>query len=226
MTANEIKKEIIADINKLSGSYSPYDVFSDWIKCCSIAICNQVHMIHGKTWKDRERAYIDTIRKYPEGTEYKFAVMMCRLTDLLDQEMTDALGEIYMEGGMGSKMAGQFFTPFHVSEMTAKMSLLETIDTWDGQSTIHMTEPSTGGGGMIIGAAKVLKEAGINYQRYLDVVAQDLDWKGVYMTYLQCSLLGIKATCVQGDTLIEPYDSKTTPASRIMRTPAKMGALL
>ena len=64
-----------------------------------------------------------------------------------------------------------------------------------------MHEPSTGGGGIIIAAAKVLKDRGLNYQKCLKVVAQDLDWKGVYMTYVQLSLLGIEATVIQGDSL-------------------------
>lgn len=223
--SNEIKKEIIAEINNLSGARSPYEVFSDWIRCCSLSICNSVHMIHNDVWQERERDYLDTLRKYPEGTEYKFAGMFCRLGDLLTEEMTDALGDIYMTSGMGSKSTGQFFTPFHLSELNARMALQNVIDKFDG-SRITLNEPSTGGGGMIIAAAKVLKESGINYQKYLDVVAQDLDWKGVYMTYLQCSLLGIRATVVQGDTLIQPYDPAKTEPRCIMRTPAKMGALM
>lgn len=220
-----IKKEIIKEIQNMSGGHSPYEVFSDWIRCCSLSICNSVSMIHDEVWRRREEDYIETLRRYPNGTEYKFAGMFVSLGDYLTENMTDALGEIFMESGMGSKSTGQFFTPFHISELCAKMSLRETIKNFDG-AKISMTEPSCGGGGMIIASAKVLKDAGINYQKYLDVVAQDLDWKGVYMTYLQCSLLGIKATVVQGDTLMEPYDIKRTEPRRIMRTPAKMGVLL
>lgn len=220
-----MKKKIINEINTLSGAHSPYEVFSDWIRCSSLAVCNSVHLIHNEVWQQREREYIETLKRYPDGTEVRFAGMLCMLGDLLAEEMTDALGEIYMEAGMGSKVSGQFFTPFHLSELTARMAVQNAIDTFDGHM-ITMCEPSCGGGGMIIATAKVLKDAGINYQKYLDVVAQDLDWKGVYMTYLQCSLLGIKATCVQGDTLKEPYDVKRTEPRCIMRTPAKMGALL
>ena len=36
---------------------------------------------------------------------------------------------------------------------------------------------------------------------------QDMDLKGVYMTYLQLSLPGIRALVVQGDTLAKPYGS-------------------
>ncbi len=169
-----MKKEIISEINRISGEHSPYEVFSDWIRCCSLAVCNSVHLIHNDVWNQRERDYIETLRRYPDGTEYRFAGMFCRLGDLLSEEMTDALGEIYMEAGMGSKTTGQFFTPFHLSELTARSALENVIKNFDG-SMITLAEPSTGGGGMIIAAAKVLKEAGINYQKYLDVVAQDLD---------------------------------------------------
>ena len=77
---------------------------------------------------------------------------------------------------------------------------------------------------MIIAACKVLHEAGFDFQRRLDVVAQDLDWKGVYMTYLQLSLIGCRAIVVQGDTLCDPH-TKNYPPERTMRTPAMMGAL-
>lgn len=74
-------------------------------------------------------------------------------------------------------------------------------------------------------AAAVLKEKGINYQKAMDVVAQDLDWKGVYMCYLQLSLLGISAVCVQGNTLAEPYIPVKTEESNILYTPARMWVL-
>ena len=91
---------------------------------------------------------------------------------------------------------------------------------------ITVNEPSCGGGAMIIAAAKVLQEHEINYQKAMDVVAQDLDWKGVYMCYVQLSLLGISAICVQGDTLCDPYVEGKTKRSHIMRTPMKAGMLL
>lgn len=51
---------------------------------------------------------------------------------------------------------------------------------------------------MIIAFAKAMAEQGIDYGKCLKVVAQDLDWKGVYMTFVQVSLLGIDAVVVQG----------------------------
>lgn len=220
--AENRKKDIIKTIEKISGKYSPYEVFTDWIRCSALAISNSCQLIHNQIWQERERNYIETMNRYTLEERVQFTKMLAMLCETLEWEITDVLGQIYMEAGMGSKAAGQFFTPFHISKLCAEMQTPEP----DENGKVIMNEPSCGGGGMIIAAAAVLKEKGVNYQRCMEVVAQDLDWKGVYMCYLQLSLLGIKAVCVQGNTLTEPYIPGKTETSHILVTPAKMGVLL
>lgn len=215
------KKEIIKTIQRISGKYSAYEVFTDWIRCCSLAISNSYQLVHNSIWQEREQMYIDTMKKYTLDERRKMVEMFNMLSETLEAEITDVLGEIYMEAGMGSKASGQFFTPFHLSKLCTSLR----VDL-DENGKCIMNEPSCGGGGMIIAAVVVLKERGINYQQVMDVVAQDIDWKGVYMCYLQLSLLGIKAVCVQENTLMHPYDSKRTEPSQILYTPARMGVLL
>ena len=214
------KKEIIKIIDSIAGKYSAYEVFTDWIRCCSLAISNSCQLFHDKTWKDREQMYLDTVRKYTTKEHSKFTEMLALLAETLE-EPTDALGQIYMEAGMGSKAAGQFFTPYHLSELCANLSLSEP----DEDGLYQINEPSCGGGGMIIAAAMALKDKGIDYQSKMRVVAQDLDWKGVYMCYLQLSLIGIDAVCVQGNTLSEPY-IKEYPQDRILYTPRRRGMII
>lgn len=214
------KREIIKRINGLSGSRSPYDVFCDWVKLMALSIQNQCSIFDDKMWRKREDEYLKTIGPYGvDGKE--FAEMYGMLTLAMDERVSDILGEIYMESGCGNKNTGQFFTPFHLSEASAAMALAG----WDGAEPIVLNEPSCGGGGMIIAAAKVLKDRGINYQNVMKVVAQDLDWKAVYMCYTQLSLLGINAVVVQGNTLEEP-DWRTRPKECIFRTPKNMGLLI
>lgn len=222
------RKEIIKLINSMSGRYSGFEIFSDWIRCLAISIQNSVHFFHDSVWEERERLYLDTMNRYSKEEQRKLCEMSAFLIGAMDDGLDDILGKIYMEAGMGSKTTGQFFTPFNVSMLTAEMSLNEQIARYkDGEiDKITVLEPSCGGGGMIIAAAKVLEKAGINYQTVMDVVAQDMDWKGVYMTYVQLSLYGISATCVQGDTLSDPYIPGKTERSHIMITPRKAGALI
>lgn len=216
------KKEIIQTIDRIAGKYSAYEVFSDWIKCCSLALHNQSQLIRDETWREHEQEYLDTMKKYTEQEKNQFVKMFVLLTETLETEMVDVLGQIYMESGMGSKAAGQFFTPYHLSELCAQLALPEP----DENGKYRINEPSCGGGGMIIAAASAIKKRGMDYQNVMDVVAQDLDWKGVYMCHLQLSLLGIKAVCVQGDTLSDPYIPGKTDKRHILVTPRRAGLLI
>ena len=197
----ENHKKIIANmIVEISGHKSPYQVFYDWCTCMAMAFQNSCDIFKdSKIYKQHEELYQNTIKQYSESEQKK----------LYD----------YMEAGCGNKYVGQFFTPFHLSELCARLGV-------DGTDKVyHMNEPSCGGGAMILATAKALKNAGINYQRRLKVVAQDLDWLGVYMTYVQCNIIGIDAIVVQGDTLKEPYVNNY-PKSRILRTMNNMGGLI
>ena len=124
-----------------------------------------------------------------------------------------------MKAGCGNKSTAQFFTPFNISVASASLGMPEIKN---GKIKIH--EPSCGGGGMVLAAAKVLLDKGENYQRVMEVVAQDLDWTSVHMAYVQLSLTGISAVVVQGDTLVDPYKIGY-PDARVFRTPRKMGVI-
>lgn len=215
------KDKIIKKIASMSGRYSGYEIFNDWIRCMALSISNSLDMLHGELWEQREAEYKSTLKKYNPDEQANLCEMTAWLTEALEESIEDVLGYIFMKSGMGSASTGQFFTPFHLSELTASTAMQDLINSYDG-SVVSMREPSCGGGGMVIAAAKLMKEAGIDYQKVLDVVAQDLDWKGVYMCYVQLSLLGIKATCLQGDSL----GTKRPEPSQIFYTPARAGMML
>ncbi len=217
----DCKKEIVRILTSGAGGWPPYDVFCDWVQMLALSISNTTDLIHGKLWEDREKDYLRLIEKYGERKD-DFVAMSGYLIQALEDDMSDVLGAIYMEAGLGNKYTGQFFTPFHISELNAECTMPERIE-----EPILLNEPSTGGGGAIIAAAKVILKRGYNPQKCFEFVAQDLDWKGVYMTYIQTSLLGLKGIVVQGDTLMEPFmDLKSYPKQRVLLTPAKKGLLI
>ena len=217
------EEEIVKTIISLSGNRSPYDVFCDWIKCLALSISNTTELFHNAIWQIREQEYLKTIRSY-EKDAMKFVEMKDLLVMALDEDMTDILGKVYMDSGCGNKNTGQFFTPFHISLMTTQMALSKNVSS-DHPAIIN--EPSCGSGGMIIAAAKILKFRGVDPGRAMRVTAQDLDWKAVYMTYIQLSLLGINAVVIQGDTLKEPVKNiRKYPPERVFRTPMQKGLLI
>ena len=216
-------KEIVNKIGSISGRYSSREVFQDWVRIMAMSISNSVQLVHNKVWEDRERVYVETIKKY--DTKEVTVILECfnMLLETLEYNKRDVLGEIYMSTNQGNKATGQFFTPFNISLMTASL-ILDSIAP-DEKGFLRINEPSCGGGGMIIACASVLENKNVNYQKVLKVVCQDLDYISVFMTYVQLSLLGIQAIVVQGDTLIEPFDNKTE-ASHIFYTPAERGLLI
>lgn len=218
----EAEKNIIKRVERLAGKYNPYNIFNDWITMLGLSIANACTAIHGKVYNEREEWYKSIMTKYNKEEFDAFAEMTAYLVESLEEEMTDVLGGVFMLSGAGNDRLGQFFTPFHLSELNARIAL-DKMDLTEEKLKIN--EPSSGGGGMIIAVAKVLREMGIDYQKKMEVVAQDLDWNGVFMSYVQFSLLGIDAIVVQGDTLIEPY-VKGYPEGRVLRTPRNRGALI
>lgn len=216
-----MKKKIIEKIRKLPKKYSPVDILNDLVEMLAIAIQNGTCLLQDELWKKREQQYIGIISKYDRETQHEFEELCAMMTIAYEKEgACDLLGEIYMEAGCGNKQAGQFFTPFNVSELCAGIAFQEISE----KNRLKMYEPNAGAGGMVLAAAKELNKRGINYQTCMDVIAQDLDWKGVYMSYVQFSLLGIPAVVVQGDTLEEPFtDILTYPKERVFITPKKAG---
>ena len=121
--------------------------------------------------------------------------MCALLVETTEQKHNDVLGNLFMQAGYGNKNTGQFFTPYAVSYACA------SIQTFT-DDFVMMNEPSAGAGGMVIATSKAMLKQGINPQKKLRVVAQDLDWNALYMCYVQLSLYGIDAKVVQGDTLM------------------------
>lgn len=217
---DEIAKKIIS----MSGTYSGYEIFSDWVKAFALSITNFTEMQHGKIWQEREKQYLSIVQKHGKEQMQNFCKLNAMLVQAMEENIEDVLGSVYMEANLGSKQLGQFFTPFHLSSLTANLCLPKEISK---DKPMLINEPSAGGGGMIIGVVRALKERGINPQECMDVVAQDLDWKAVYMTYVQLSILGIKATVIQGNTLSgECMDVRTCPKERVLYTPARKGMIV
>lgn len=184
-------KYIIDNINRMAGKYTPHQVFADWVEMSALSIAQSI-----EPDEKREESFSSIARKYSEDDLLVLGCMLGRLSFLLENSLDDYLGKIYMELSTGNSHTGQFFTPFHVCEMMAGIALAD----YKGDVE-YLNEPSSGGGANILAYAKVMKAKGYNYQQLLEVKAQDLDYKCVYMTYVQLSLAGVNAVVVQGSSL-------------------------
>lgn len=194
MNYDRSQQEIKKIIGDMSGKYSRYNIFMDFINLTAWTISNSVDKAQ---FDAREEKYMQTISKYTKEEANKFAEMIALMTLAYERQMGDFIGELYMTMEFSNKDAGQFFTPYNLSRMMSQM--LGAKPSEDGMYTLN--EPSSGSGGMIVAYAETLKSNGINYQDKLRVVCNDIDFDVVKMCYIQLSLLGIDAIVYQKNTL-------------------------
>lgn len=200
-------KYIIDNINRMAGKYTPHQIFADWVEMSALAIAQSI-----EPDEKRKESFSSIGRKYSEDDCLVLGRMLGHLSFLLENSLDDYLGKIYMELSTGNSHTGQFFTPFHVCEMMAGIALADYKGGIE-----YLNEPSSGGGANILAYAKVMKEKGYNYQQLLEVKAQDLDYKCVYMTYVQLSLVGVNAEVVQGNSLEGKYNVVLHTPMHVMR---------
>ena len=215
----DYKQEIINKIRDMSKYYSGHQVFRDWIEVYALAIANVCEPEGTVVWNKREQQYLNTISKYQTAEVDGFAELGGLLTLALEKDMSDILGSVYMGIETGNKATGQFFTPDNISQLVARLMDDKVVST---DMPIKLHEPACGSSGMIIAYARTLRDKDINYQKLLDIKASDIDFACVYMSYIQPSLLGIKAVIARQDSLLW----EKVPQEHIFVTPAKKGMLL
>ena len=133
--------------------------------CGALAISNLADLTQ---YDEREEQYKQIMKNYSEKERKTMAEIFGKIFGLLssvvydDGVFSDYLGEIFMNCNMGNKNTGQFFTPYHVSKMCAKIAI-GTPNKADGK-ILTLCEPCCGSGGMVLAAMDVLKnDFGINY---------------------------------------------------------------
>lgn len=207
------QKELVKLLLSLSGRHSHWQVFSDFCEIMANAFSNAVDIPQREA---REARYMQLIKGYNKAELETFAQGMAHLTLAMEAETRDVLGRTYHDLELHNKWAGQYFTPYDVSRMMAKMTIGSGADLKariEERGFVTAQEPAVGSGAMVIALAHEMREAGINYQQHLHVTAIDIDPKCVHMAYVQFSLLHIPAVIIHGDTLaMKEYSHWYTPA--------------
>ena len=210
--------DIVKDIEKAAYAVDTSKFVSDLFECGAIAISNAFDLAQ----KDkREERYLQIIRSYKPDQQKKLAEIFAKVYALLasvvydNGKFNDNLGEIFMRCNLGNKNAGQFFTPYHISELMARVTIDETLvkEKIADDGILAINDPCCGGGGMIMAALEVLHSLGVNYARNCFIEANDVDLRCVHMTYLQLALAGVPAIVRHQNTLTrECWSVWYTPA--------------
>jgi len=197
--------ELARTLNSFDSRHRVDHVFCDWVEMCALAISNSVDI---RQYDEREARYMTIVGKYSKEEARKMAEMMALLSlamqDFDEPPLQAIMSRLELGSASAMKHWGQFFSPFHLCLMMAKMNLCSGEDirkVMGRKGFITVMEPCCGAGGMVLAAAKVLKDEGINFQKHLHVSAVDIDPHCVHMTYVHLSLLGIPAIVYRGNAL-------------------------
>lgn len=198
-----VEKEFLDIFHSLCGSRSSWQVWEDLITVMACSISNAVDK-NPDRWDKREKEYERCIKDIGsvEIAAKAFAVVVNAYTRNPDQ---DFLGAMYMQLGLGSHWHGQFFTPYSVTQLMAKMTIGTSVEDAIGkQGYASVSDCACGAGATLIAAANAFKEKGIDYQRDVMFVAQDIDSVVAKMCYIQLSLLGCPGYVVIANSLTNP----------------------
>ena len=210
VSKDELQREFVKVIDSMTGAYNRWEVWRDMVWCIAIAISNRVD---DRYRESREQTYMSIVQKYDVKDIEKFAQLFAILHRNVVEKTEkgsygDFLGELFMNLDLGNNLGGQFFTPYNICQMMARITIDGEKDKMqaaiDKQGWFSCMDCACGAGATLIAAAEASVEHGINYPYQVMFAAQEIDSTTALMCYIQLSLLGCAGYVVIGDSLCDP----------------------
>lgn len=201
-TSEDAKKEFLRLFKELCDSRSSWQVWADLMSVFACAISNSTEPDPVRR-EAREKEYAKCIEQLGgmEIPSKMFALLTLALSRKPEQ---DFLGDMFMSLNLGNHWKGQFFTPYHICDFMAKITLADHRAEIEEKGYISINDPACGAGATLIAAANVLDLNGCNHQTQALFVGQDLDRLAGLMCYIQLSVLECAGYVVIANTLTNP----------------------
>jgi len=185
-------KDLIKWFEKNNGKYHTFDLFKDVLALISLTFQQSTNKLIGDNalWEKKESEYLDIVRRYDKELIDKTPEVLGIILSYFEHNISDFLGECFMELGLGNKHTGQFFTPYHVSKMCALLTNGRE-DIIDEKGFILVNDPAVGMGSMPIGVVDAMRDFDYNPQNQMFFIGGDVDRRVLDGCFIQMTLLGI-----------------------------------
>ncbi|EPY5345230.1 N-6 DNA methylase [Klebsiella quasipneumoniae] len=207
MTIGDARRQFVAVFMDTARNLRRWEVFSDFITLAA----SELDMARIRTPESLERSR-EICAKYGESDISNFHALFSLMVCALEAKFHDFLGTIFMELELGDDRNGQYFTPYNVQSLLAKLLRPDVDETIRREGFVTVSDPASGAAGMIVAYAEYLLEAGYNPAEHMFGSCIDIDPIAADMAFIQLSLLGIPAEVVTGNTL-------TMQLNRVRYTP-------
>ena len=218
MAKSRIEKDssmdkLIDEIRTLGQTYGINHVFSTFLELMALSLSTETDPACPEERKNR-RDELEAGMERTESAAYArmIALMWLAVCEYRD-DPADILGTVYHELKLNNEWNGQFFTPDNISRM---MAMVAGLPPESDEGIITINEPACGSGTLVIGAVWAMKQKGFDYQRRTFFVAQDIDIRCVWMTYIQLCLYRVPAVVIHSNTLtVEEWSRWYTPCAAV-----------
>jgi hypothetical protein len=196
----EHRTALIKLLEKFQHQFNIWQVWDDMVYFCAAALSQPCQWVQA-----REDEYLRRIQRYPKDLQELFPQMLAEIVLAFEQEgFADVLGSMYMDLNLGNHWKGQFFTPYEVALMMAKMSGDNPAEEIKQNGFSSVSDSSCGSGVMLIAAAQNYFDNKVNYQQNVLFVGQDVDSVVALMAFIQMSLLGMPGYVIIGNSFTQP----------------------
>jgi type I restriction-modification system DNA methylase subunit len=211
------QKRFIDLFTNFAYRHNEWQVWRDFVATAACAISNVFDNTH---YDQREKLYLDVMERYEPKEIEMFPKLLAIVVNALDENPhQDYLGTLFQLFELSNHWRGQFFTPYSVCEMIAKMQMQGLEERINNKGYVSVNDPACGAGALLIAFANAARANGINYQESVFFVAQDIDMTAAMMCYIQLSLIGCPGYVIVGDTLKHPPTVPLPPGYEVWHTP-------
>ncbi|MCU1793465.1 hypothetical protein CUU52_10710 [Pectobacterium polaris] len=195
---NPHRATFIRQFQEIAPYENRWTVFSDFIHMSAAALHNRCHFV-----QEIEDDYLRRVKRYKKADQKRFPLLFNTLVEGMEFCASDFLGSVFMDLELGDRRRGQYFTPYSVAYMMAKMQLSDGLPalTSGERDFITVSDPACGAGGLVVAMAQAMLEAGVNPQKQMVAVCVDIDPVAAMMAYVQLALCGIPAMVIVGNSL-------------------------
>lgn len=210
LSIDEARRQFIRVFKDTARSLRRWDVFRDFITLAA----SELDLARIRTPENIESSR-EICAKYSDSDIKNLHELFVLMVCALEAKFHDFLGAIFMALELGDDRNGQYFTPYQVQSLLARLIKPEIPDPGNiiaREGFVTVSDPASGSAGMIIAYAENLLEAGYNLSEQMYAHCVDIDPVAADMSFIQLSLLGIPAEVVTGNSL-------TLEFSRVRYTP-------
>ncbi|WP_347449232.1 N-6 DNA methylase [Pantoea stewartii] len=207
MSIETARKQFVSVFRHTARHLRRWDVFSDFITLAA----SELDLATIRAPESMARCCKICERYRPEDIS-DLHRLFGLMVSALEAKFHDFLGAIFMELELGDGRQGQYFTPYSVQSLMARMLMPGAEDAVRREGFFTLSEPTCGAGGMVVAVAECMLEAGLNPSEQMFASCIDIDPVAADMAFIQLSLLGIPAEVITGNTL-------TLKLSRVRYTP-------